>query len=233
MRTSRILSATLPAIAVAGLTFSAGPATAATVEACGDLVCYQWDDSQPALNYFGDPVLIGNDLSFAVGNPMPFRAESADGAGTDGANATLIIDRVYTISGVDILSVTISEGGDWEITQDGAVAADLYVQGISLSNVGDIVVDTDSVDAMGDSQGLQLWDAEAGISPAADFNGAANDLRLTIQNSLLAYSGNSGDRAFIEKKFLTVVTTVVPVPPAVLLFGSALGLLGWVRSRTN
>jgi hypothetical protein len=27
--------------------------------------------------------------------------------------------------------------------------------------------------------------------------------------------------------------TVVPVPPAVWLFGSALGLLGWVRSRTR
>lgn len=38
----------------------------------------------------------------------------------------------------------------------------------------------------------------------------------------------------VESNVLELVnpTTVVPVPPALLLFGSALGLLGWLRRRT-
>lgn len=220
--------ATMGSFSLAG-----GTAAAATVEACGDLVCYQWDDSQPALDLFGDPVLVGNDLLFTLGDPSPFRAESVDGTATDGANATLIIDRVYTVGGQGILSISVSEAGDWEITQGGAVAADLYVQGISLANVSDIAIDIASVDADGDSGGLQLWDALAELSPSDDFAGPSNELRLTIQDSLAAFTGAGGDRAFIEKKVVTVVTSIIPVPPALWLFGSALGLLGWVRRRTT
>ena len=220
-------------MALSVLALAGGNATAATVEACGDLVCYQWDDSQPALDLFGDPVLVGNDLQFSLGNPSPFRAESVDGTGTGAANATLVIDRVYTVGGQDILSISVTEGGDWEITQGGAVAADLYLQGVSLASVMDIAIDTASVDADGDSGGLQLWETFAEISPSAAFTGPSNNLRLTIQDALAAFTDASGDRAFIEKKVVTVVTSIVPVPPAVLLFGSALGLLGWIRRKTS
>lgn len=220
-------------IALSALALAGGNVTAATVEACGDLVCYQWDDSQPALDLFGDPVLVGNDLQFSLGNPTPFRADSVDGTGTGAANATLVIDRVYTVGGQDILSITVSEGGDWEIVQGGTVGADLYVQGVSLASVMDIAIDTASVDADGDSGGLQLWDTSAQISPSQDFAGPSNELRLTIQDSLAAFTTASGDSAFIEKKVVSVVTSIVPVPPAVWLFGSALGLLGWIRRRTT
>ena len=216
-----------------GIALVATTATAATVEACGDLVCYQWDDSQPALDLFSNPTLIGDNLLFVTGNPMPFRAESLDGSGSADVNATLVIDRVYTIGGQDISSVVVREAGDWEVNQDGSVMSDLFLQGVSLADVGDVSTDTASVDGSGDSGGLQLWDAEASISPSADFLGASNDLRLTLQNTLAATTGANGDRAFIEKKYVAVLTTVVPVPPAVWLFGSALGLLGWVRSKTR
>ena len=227
IKTSCLALASLAAIALAG-----GTATAATVEACGDLVCYQWDDSQPALELLGDPVLVGNDLQFTPGGETPFRADSADGSGTGTANATLIIDRVYTVGGQSFQSIAVSEEGDWEIAQGGAVAADLYVQGVSLSSVMDIAIDTDSVDADGDSGGPQVWGALAEISPEGSFAGSSNDLRLTLQNSLAAFTGDAGDSAFIEKGVVTVVTSVVPVPAAAWLFGSALGLLAWVRRRT-
>lgn len=208
-----------------------GTASAATVEVCGDLICYQWDDSQPALDLFGAPALIGNNLLFVTGNPMPFRAESLDGAGSADVNATLVIDRVYTISGLDIASIVLREAGDWEVNQNGSVMSDLFLQGASLADVADVATDTASVDGSGDSGGLQLWNTESTISPAAAFAGAANDLVLTLQNTLGATTDANGDRAFIEKKYVAVITTVVPIPPAVWLFGSALGLLGWIRRR--
>ena len=45
-----------------------------------------------------------------------------------------------------------------------------------------------------------------------------------------AITENDGDFARIDKK-LVLSIAVVPVPPAAWLFGSALGLLAWVRRR--
>lgn len=230
---SKSALAGLASLAVVGIASVGNVASAATVEACGDSVCYQWDDSQPALDLFGAPLLIGDDLLFIPGNPVPFRAESLDGAGSADVNATLVISRVYTIGGQDIASITVLESGDWEVNQGGSVMTDLFLQGVSLADVTDISTASSAVDGSGDSGGLQLWDTEAMITPFTDFAGAANELSLTLQNTLAATTGGSGDRAFIEKKYVAVVTSVVPVPPAVWLFGSALGLLGWVRRRSN
>ena len=60
---------------------------------------------------------------------------------------------------------------------------------------------------------------------------------MSINNILTASTSSSGESAFIDKDVIagttmTVETTPIPVPAAVWLFGSALGLLGWVRRRT-
>ena len=69
------------------------------------------------------------------------------------------------------------------------------------------------------------------LTPAASLSQVANDLRLSIQNDLSAFTDASGERAWIEKKLVLNITTVVPVPAAVWLFGSALGVVGLIRRR--
>ena len=54
--------------------------------------------------------------------------------------------------------------------------------------------------------------------------------QLRVQNTLQAIAAD-GEFARIDKKLVLTVSTIVPVPPAALLFGSALGILAWRRRR--
>jgi hypothetical protein len=56
---------------------------------------------------------------------------------------------------------------------------------------------------------------------------------LQLENDLTADSNSPGDSALIQKKFgaFGVEVTIIPVPAAAWLFGSALALLGWIRRR--
>jgi hypothetical protein len=56
-----------------------------------------------------------------------------------------------------------------------------------------------------------------------------NSLQLSMQNTLTAIADDPADSAWIQKKL--TFTATVPVPAAVWLFGSGLGLLGWLRRR--
>ncbi len=207
-----------------------GAVQAAPVTLCGPGVCYEYDNAQAAVPFFGLPTLVGNDIIFT---PATFRADAADG-GNDAVSATFQFDRVYTTTpGDEILNITAYEDGDYRIIQGGSVSGDLYLRAISLVALEDDL-DIDSVDFFGDSGGLQLWSMSAAVNPAAVFTAVANDMRLTIQNDLAAFTTAVGDRAWIEKKLVLTITTLVPstpvpVPAALWLFGSALGLLGWVR----
>jgi hypothetical protein len=120
--------------------------------------------------------------------------------------------------------------GDYRIINGDDVTADLFMQIVNNNNVAQFAVDTEAFAASGDSGGIQLWDIMTGLNPSAEFTGAANDFRLTVQNNLTAATDASGELAWIEKKF-TVTTTVIPLPPAVWMFGAALGLLGWMKRR--
>src|SRR5690606_7225886 len=76
------------------------------------------------------------------------------------------------------------------------------------------------------------WSLTGVISPAALFSDLATDVDFSIQNTLQAFAA-SPSYAFIQKKLsLTVTaTSTVPVPGAVWLFGSALGVFGFMRRR--
>ncbi len=222
MKSSALLAST--ALALAALS---APASAALVTVCGPTICYEYDDAQPGIGKFGSPNLIGDAMQFL---PVDFRAESANGAGFNVDSATFLFNRVYSLSGADIVSVMVSESGDYRIINGGFVDVDLFLQAASNVNAFDFTVDLNNFAASGPSGGAQLWSLGASVSPAAVFTSLANDMAVTVQNTLTAFTGNTGELAWIQKKLILEVA-VVPVPAAVWLFGSGLALLGFARRR--
>jgi hypothetical protein len=233
--------------AFSALALLAGPANASvctgtlvgtTCTITGPTITYQYDTTQGALTLFGAPDLIaGTDtLSF---DPDAFIAESVNGlSGTGGSvttTATFTFDRVYANNGsTSIVSLQVLELGDYEIETGDRVAADLWLSGTENIFTGlfpDTVTETDDFEATADTGGsLVDWSLSVGIDPSATLENA-HDIKVKIQNTLVAETDANGERAFIQKK-LTFAAGVVPVPSAVWLFGSALGLLAWVRRRT-
>ncbi|MCC5794952.1 MAG: hypothetical protein JJT85_09480 [Chromatiales bacterium] len=209
----------------AGLMASA--AHSATVTLCGPTICYEYDEAQAAIELFGAPELIGDGLRFL---PASFLALSANGAGIDVANATFQISRVWTPGGQNIIGLEVIESGDLEIINGGSVSAGLFVQLASNVSLFDVNTDTDSLALSGSTGGLQEWTLSTVTDPSAVFLGPANDFSLVIQNFLTANTSESGDLAWIQKKLMLEIA-VIPIPAAVWLFASALGLLAWVRRR--
>jgi len=219
----------MAALALLALTMS-GQASALSVTQCGPTICYEYDDAQAAVALFGQPQFLGDTVRFL---PENFRAQSDDAAGFDTATANFIFTDVYSVSGADIVDITVVEAGDYEITNGDTVSADLYLQISSNVDFFDFATTTASFDASGDSGGLQTWQLQAGLSPEDEFANAANSMSLNIQNTLQAYTDANGESAWIQKK-ITLTATTVPVPAAVWLMGSGLAVLfGWSRRRVT
>lgn len=204
---------------------------------CSANVCYQYDRDQAAAAVFGLPTLVGDTMRFL---PSNFRAESLNTQGVVSTNGTWLFNRVYSQSGAELSTILITESGDYGISGDTGgfpdqVTANLYTQ-VSLNTaVEDIVVDLQTFSATGNTVPT-LWSlTSAWISPESAFNAIANDVAVSIQNTLTASSDQSNGNAWIQKKFLLditgVVPTVIPVPAAVWLFGSAFGVLTLLRRR--
>ena len=70
----------------------------------------------------------------------------------------------------------------------------------------------------------------------ANTAGWGSDTLVTaqIQNNLSATTLNEGELAWIQKKAggVSLEISVIPIPAAVWLFGSALGALGWMKRRS-
>ena len=214
------------AISLAAFMLSA-QANAAPVTQCGPTICYTYDDAQVAVAEFGQPTFVGDVVRFL---PPSFRAQSDDGAGFDTATGNFIFDDVYTLSGAEIGNIFVREAGDYEITNGDSVSADLYLQISSNIDYFDFASTTSSFDASGDSGGLQRWQLDGTLLPDQEFFGAANSMSLNIQNTLQAYTDENGESAWIQKK-ITLTVSEVPVPAAVWLFGSGLGLLGRMQRK--
>jgi len=209
-------------------------AYSATVTQCGPNICYEYDDAQIAASgsYFGTPTLIGDDMRFL---PTSFKAQSTDGVGantgtnTDSYGSTFVFDRIYTLSGEEIANITFTERGDYSITADGSVQADMLMLVANNNDAAECDCVFDSISDSG-ANPLTLWELTGSFDAAAKFESLANDVSISLQNTLTANTDAAGEDAWIQKKFMTVSVTVVPVPAAVWLMGSALGLLV-VRSR--
>jgi len=228
------------AISLAAFMLSA-QANAAPVTQCGPTICYTYDDAQAAVAEFGQPTFVGDLVRFL---PPSFRAQSDDGVAQsnpaisrDTATANFIFDDVYTLSGADIGFIRVVEAGDYEIINGGDISVDLYLQASNNNDFFDLTTATNSFDAVGDSGGLQRWQLDAIIRPLVDQSDilgtpwlSSNSLALNIQNTLTAYTDENGETAWVQKK-ITLAVSEVPVPAAVWLFGSGLGLLGFLRRR--
>ncbi len=204
---------------------------------CGPNICYKYDETQAAQAYFGLPTLVGDAMRFL---PANFKAESLNGQGVVSTTATWVFDRVYSVSGAEIASIVIREAGDYFISGDSGapdtVSANLYT--LVTDNVSaEVAFNIKNFSASGNTvTPPQPWALVSDpISPAAAFAAIANDVAVLIQNTLTASTDQANAQAFIQKKFVveigTIVPTVIPVPAAVWLLGSAFGVLTLVRRR--
>lgn len=231
---------------VAAALLAMSPAQAVTQTYCGPNLCYQYDDAQAAAALYGLPSFSGDDAYFT---PTVFEARSVDGVGihtatnTDFVDGTWVFSKIWTLNPAnEIGTIFAYEEGDYEVNYAGGeVHGDLYLSALGLNAIEATIIDTDSVDFYGPAAGL--WDMIAVLTPQATFTQLANNMSLTIQNQLSAYTANTtvgSELAYIEKKLILQINTllpseppvVIPVPAAAWLFGSGLGILGWLRRRS-
>lgn len=225
--------------------FAASPAQAVPVTLCGTSICYEYDNNagvNPGIALYGAPTLLsGNTLSFV---PTNFNADSDYGSPipTPTSVAVFKFTRVYTTNGGEVASITVTESGDYQIIGAGAVNANMRLQ--SVDNVDDGAATPGFAESTAPQfnwntstpTGFALanWSLTGVITPAALFSDLATDVDFSIQNTLQAFA-TSGNYAFIQKKLSLTVTaaSTVPVPAAVWLFGSALGVFGFMRRKAG
>jgi len=216
---------------------------AAIVTLYGDDVSFKFDDATA----FGTANVLGNNIFFL---PTDFLAESLNGEGAVTNNVTLNIEVEVTTIGYVMDSFQMAEEGDYKLNGAGAsVSANGQFRITSLTKqcgagpFAPICMDNEIFDAgplTMNTNSPVTWNAGASIDLAdtALWN-TDTKVTMTIENLLTATTLNTeaGETAFIQKKFaaggvgIIINPPTIPVPGAVWLFGSAIGLLGWMRRR--
>lgn len=214
---------------------------AAVVTLFGDNVSFTFDDS----TLYGTGIVVGDSIFF---QPTNFRAESLNGQGAVTASETLNITVEAITENYKITDAIFAETGDYFLSGgDTSVSASGRLQLTSQTTNCEtpppfpgfppgtgLCTDAEIFNVGGlDTVGATTeWSGGTQIS-LADTLGWTEDTLMTmqIQNNLSATTLNNGEQAWIQKKLGGVGLTVVPVPPAIWLFVSALGAMGWMRRR--
>lgn len=232
----RLLIASI--LLMAGL---AGSAAAAIVEFNGATVKYVFDTGSDTLDGYLDlfahaEVLPGTDtLRFT---PDGWTAEATwPSPAVDSANDTLTFSVVSLSDDTVINSVSLFGGGDYyKVGGYVGVGGELRVNATDIASI--TAGDFSTILPPGDPLVTTPWEEHANLGGYSD-----SALTITVENLLtarivtLADDGSvvyDGIHTLVEKKFLdiSVGTSVVPVPAAVWLMLSALGVLGAAGRRT-
>jgi len=216
------------------LIVSAQPASAMTVALTGDTVIYEYDTNAnaAALLLLGAPTISGDAIRFL---PPGMRAESTNGAGVgvDTVTANFLFSSVATIGAAEIIGVAVTETGDYEIMGSGSISTALTVEITNNANLADTIGDSVAFSAAGDSGGRQDWQLDSILNPAGAFADIADDISLSIRNTLTATSNELGETSWVQTKLEFAVSTTAGIalaePGSLGLF--ALGLVGALYSR--
>ncbi len=209
-------------------------AHAAIITLPGDTVVFTFDDTQ--LGLFGEPLVLDDTLYFL---PTTFVAKSENAEGIRSTNQTTNV-LVTAKPDRTITEALLDENGTYRRVEDfgggpTAVGVTGQLRLLDTSNLSNVAADDiDSQTAFEPTGFLappENWAASAGVN-VSDWE--STEVNVTIQNILSAVSFEVGDLAFIEKKYVGLSVTTIPLPNALILFGfGLLSLLLTQRRRQS
>jgi hypothetical protein len=186
---------------------------------------YEW-----GLYPFNGPLIGGwstaGNVGSAAGIINPTAAEFSGGA-PDGENVGFLIS--YNSAWlIQTLATTYQQGETYTLTAlvGDAGNKDLFDFNIGLSVGGSLKSTMDAAPLPADD-GWSLFTAS--VVADASMHGQPIEIRLYSSSGMLVDDPDSTDRGVYFDSLALNTTAVVPVPAALWLFASGLGLLGWLR----